>query len=72
MLDEYQARDESMITYLELAEELLERFKEYRIVHVPREENEQVDALAKLASATVNIWPKSISIIRLLQLSIVK
>ncbi|KAK0578080.1 hypothetical protein LWI29_004774 [Acer saccharum] len=27
VLDEYQARDESMITYLELAKELLERFK---------------------------------------------
>ncbi|KAK0593629.1 hypothetical protein LWI29_010571 [Acer saccharum] len=72
VLDEYQARDESMITYLELAKELLGRFKEYRIVHVPREENEQADALAKLASATINIWPKSISIIRLLQPSIVR
>ncbi|KAK0574759.1 hypothetical protein LWI29_028594 [Acer saccharum] len=55
VLDEYQARDESMITYLELAKELLGRFKEYRIAHVPREENEQADALAKLASATINI-----------------
>ncbi|KAK0595586.1 hypothetical protein LWI29_008081 [Acer saccharum] len=72
VLDEYQARDESMITYLELANELLKRFKEYRIAHVPREENEQADALAKLASATINIWPKSISMIRLLQPSIVK
>ncbi|KAK0573477.1 hypothetical protein LWI29_008553 [Acer saccharum] len=72
VLDEYQARDESMITYLELAKELLKRFKEYRIVHIPREENEQADALAKLASATINIWPKSISMIRLLQPSIVK
>ncbi|KAK0582161.1 hypothetical protein LWI29_022202 [Acer saccharum] len=72
VLDEYQARDESMITYLELAKELLERFKEYRIVHVPREENEKVDALAKLASATINIWPKTISMIRLRQPSIFK
>ncbi|KAK0591540.1 hypothetical protein LWI29_003551 [Acer saccharum] len=72
VLDEYQARDESMIAYLELAMELLERFKEYRIVQVPREENEQADALAKLASATINIWPKTISMIRLLQPSIVK
>ncbi|KAK0575700.1 hypothetical protein LWI29_005397 [Acer saccharum] len=72
VLDEYQAKDESMITYLELAKELLERFKEYRIVHVPREENEKADALAKLASATINIWPNNISMIRLLQPSIVK
>ncbi|KAK0575737.1 hypothetical protein LWI29_006119 [Acer saccharum] len=72
VLDKYQARDESMITYLELAKELLERFKEYRIVHVPREENEKADALAKLASATINIWPKTISMIRLRQPSIFK
>ncbi|KAK0571069.1 hypothetical protein LWI29_010549 [Acer saccharum] len=32
MLDEYQARDESMIAYLKLAKELLGRFKEYKIV----------------------------------------
>ncbi|KAK0585420.1 hypothetical protein LWI29_028232 [Acer saccharum] len=44
----------------------------YRIVHVPREENEKADALAKLASATINIWPNNISMIRLLQPSIVK
>ena len=31
VLDEYQARDESMIAYLKLAKELLGRFKEYRI-----------------------------------------
>ncbi|KAK0608421.1 hypothetical protein LWI29_030407 [Acer saccharum] len=61
-----------MITYLELAKELLERFKEYRIVHVPREENEKADALAKLESATINIWPKTISMIRLRQPSIFK
>ncbi|KAK0573745.1 hypothetical protein LWI29_012954 [Acer saccharum] len=61
-----------MITYLELAKELLERFKEYRIVHVPREQNEKADALAKLASATINIWPKTISMIRLRQPSIFK
>ncbi|KAK0598758.1 hypothetical protein LWI29_037707 [Acer saccharum] len=32
VLDEYQARDESMIAYLKIAKELLERFKEYIIV----------------------------------------
>ncbi|KAK0608127.1 hypothetical protein LWI29_025846 [Acer saccharum] len=56
VLDEYQARDENMIAYLKLAKELLGRFKEYIIVQVPREENEQ----AKLASATINIWPRTI------------
>ncbi|KAK0581633.1 hypothetical protein LWI29_016189 [Acer saccharum] len=72
VLDEYQARDESMIAYLELAKELLERFKEYKIVQVPREENEQANTLATLASATINIWLRTISMICLLQPSIVK
>ena len=57
ILDEYQARDESMIAYLKLAKELLGQFKEYKIVQIPREENEQADVLAKLASARINIWP---------------
>ena len=37
ILDEYQARDENMIAYLKLAKELLGRFKEYKIVQIPRE-----------------------------------
>ena len=40
VLDEYQARDENMIAYLKLAKELLGRFKEYKIVQIPREKNE--------------------------------
>ncbi|KAK0584674.1 hypothetical protein LWI29_016990 [Acer saccharum] len=72
VLDEYQARDENMIAYLKLAKELLGRFKEYRIIQIPREENEQADAFAKLASATINIWPRTIPMIHLLQPSIIK
>ncbi|KAK0573656.1 hypothetical protein LWI29_011551 [Acer saccharum] len=72
VLDKYQARDENMITYLKLAKELLGRFKEYRIIQIPREENEQADALAKLAFTTINIWPRNIPMIHLLQPSIVK
>ncbi|KAK0607913.1 hypothetical protein LWI29_022541 [Acer saccharum] len=55
VLDEYQARDENIIAYLKLAKKLLGRFKEYRNIQIPREENEQADVLAKLASATINI-----------------
>ena len=55
VLDEYQAKDENMIAYLKLAKELLRRFKEYKIIQIPREENKQADVLAKLASATLNI-----------------
>ncbi|KAK0589445.1 hypothetical protein LWI29_014410 [Acer saccharum] len=45
VLDEYQARDESMITYLELAKELLGRFKEYRIVHPSIVKSKEVGAV---------------------------
>ena len=61
-----------MAAYLKLAKELLGRFKEYRIIQVPREENEQANALAKLASATINIWPKTIPMIHLPQPSIIR
>ncbi|KAK1562785.1 hypothetical protein Q3G72_017018 [Acer saccharum] len=44
VLYEYQARDESMIAYLKLEKGLLGRFKEYKIVQIPGEKNEQVDA----------------------------
>ncbi|KAK0607172.1 hypothetical protein LWI29_010695 [Acer saccharum] len=66
VLDEYQARDENMIAYLKLAKVLLGRFKEYMIIQIPREENGQADALAKLASTTINIWPITIPMIHLL------
>ncbi|KAK1586417.1 hypothetical protein Q3G72_002350 [Acer saccharum] len=61
-----------MIAYLKLAKEPLGRFKEYKITQIPKEENEQADALAKLASATINIWPRTIPMIHLLQPSIIK
>ena len=40
VLDEYHARDEHMITDLDIAKRLLRRFKEYKITQIPREENE--------------------------------
>ncbi|KAK1565186.1 hypothetical protein Q3G72_020691 [Acer saccharum] len=43
VMDEYQTRDESMITYLELTKGLLGRFKEFKIVQIPKEKNEQIE-----------------------------
>ena len=37
VLDEYQARDEHMITYLDIAKRLLRKFKMYKISQIPRE-----------------------------------
>ena len=70
MLDEYQARDECMMAYLEIAKRLLRKFKEYKITQIPREENERVDALSKLASATNCIRSKTIPVAYLTRPSI--
>ncbi|KAK0578128.1 hypothetical protein LWI29_005447 [Acer saccharum] len=60
VLDEYQAREEHMIAYLDIAKRLLRKFKMYKIFQIPREENEKADALSKLASATISIRSKAI------------
>ena len=49
-----------MIVYLDVAKRLLKCFKVYKIIQIPREENEKVDALSKLASATTYIKSKII------------
>ncbi|KAK0575146.1 hypothetical protein LWI29_034598 [Acer saccharum] len=65
VLDEYQAREEHMIAYLDIAKRLLKKFKAYRISQIPREENEKADALSKLASATISIRSKAIPVAHL-------
>ncbi|KAK0602972.1 hypothetical protein LWI29_000043 [Acer saccharum] len=65
VLDEYQAREEHMIAYLDIAKRLLRKFKVYRISQIPREENEKADALSKLASATTSIRSKAIPVAHL-------
>ncbi|KAK0572787.1 hypothetical protein LWI29_037332 [Acer saccharum] len=65
VLDEYQAREEHMIAYLDIAKRLLKKFKAYRISQIPREENEKADALSKLASATTSIRSKAIPVAHL-------
>ncbi|KAK0596580.1 hypothetical protein LWI29_016986 [Acer saccharum] len=65
VLDEYQAREEHMIAYLDIAKRLLRKFKMYKIFQIPREENEKADALSKLASATMSIRSKAIPVAHL-------
>ncbi|XP_024027041.1 uncharacterized protein LOC112093216 [Morus notabilis] len=48
--EEYQARGERMGAYLRKVKEELAKFKSYEIQQVPRAENTNADALAKLAS----------------------
>ncbi|RDX61575.1 rnhA, partial [Mucuna pruriens] len=48
--NEYQARDLQMSRYKERAVQLAAGFEKFKLVHVPREQNERADLLAKLAS----------------------
>ena len=50
--DSYEARGEKMILYLKKVRELLKKFVRVQVKHVPRSENSQADALAKLAKAS--------------------
>ena len=50
--DSYDARGEKMILYLKKVRELLKKFLRVQVKHVPRVENSQANALAKLATAS--------------------
>ncbi|XP_013651718.1 uncharacterized protein LOC106356520 [Brassica napus] len=47
---EYQAKDDSMIQYLVVAQRLIKKFKSCKLTQIPREQNSQDDALANLGS----------------------
>ena len=48
----YEAKEERMKKYLEKVLRLVEKFREANFVQIPREENVEVDTLAKEASRT--------------------
>ena len=48
--DSYEARGEKMILYLKNVRELLKKFTQVQVRHVPRAKNTRADALAKLAT----------------------
>ncbi|XP_048605619.1 uncharacterized protein LOC125583099 [Brassica napus] len=48
---EYQAKDDSMIQNLAVAQRLIKKFKSCKLSQIPREQNSQTDALANLGSA---------------------
>ncbi|RDX77401.1 Retrovirus-related Pol polyprotein from transposon 17.6, partial [Mucuna pruriens] len=47
---EYQARDPQLTKYREQAAAMAFAFEKFTLIHVPRDQNERVDLLAKLAS----------------------
>uniref|UniRef100_A0A2N9ICH8 Uncharacterized protein n=1 Tax=Fagus sylvatica TaxID=28930 RepID=A0A2N9ICH8_FAGSY len=48
---EYEAREDRMTKYLKLVREAIKWFDEVKLVQIPREQNTEADALAKLASS---------------------
>ncbi|RDX67363.1 Retrovirus-related Pol polyprotein from transposon 17.6, partial [Mucuna pruriens] len=48
--NEYQTRDPQLARYKERAIKLAAGFERFELIHVPRDQNEQADLLAKLAS----------------------
>ena len=50
--DSYEAMGEKMILYLKKVRELFKKFIRVHVRHVPRVENSQEDALAKLATSS--------------------
>ena len=50
--DTYEAKSETMILYLKKVRNLLKKFALVQVRYIPREENSQADALAKLATAS--------------------
>ncbi|KAM1063652.1 hypothetical protein ACFX2A_028393 [Malus domestica] len=51
LLTEYEVRKNDLIPYFRLATQLLQEFETVTLEHVPRKENQMVDALANLASS---------------------
>ncbi|KAL0415903.1 UNVERIFIED_CONTAM: hypothetical protein Slati_3422200 [Sesamum latifolium] len=58
----YEAKEENMIQYLQLIEELKTSFNYFQIVQIPREENTKAGCLSKLVSALKDCRTKHITI----------
>ena len=50
--DTYEAKSKRMILYLKRVRDLVKNFMMVQVRHIPRTENSQVDALAKLTTAS--------------------
>lgn len=50
MTGEFQANEERMTKYLEKVKKLLDQFKSCHVTQIPISKNNEVDALARLAS----------------------
>ncbi|KAL0293344.1 UNVERIFIED_CONTAM: hypothetical protein Sradi_6942200 [Sesamum radiatum] len=58
----YEAKEESMIQYLQQIADLKTKFHHFQIIQIPREENAKVDSLSKLASSLEDCRTRHITI----------
>ncbi|KAL0290958.1 UNVERIFIED_CONTAM: Ribonuclease HI [Sesamum radiatum] len=58
----YEAKEESMIRYLQQIRNLKAKFHLFQIIQIPREENAKADSLSKLASSLEDCRTKHITI----------
>ena len=56
----YEAKDDTMATYVQRVRELTKLLKYFAITHISRSKNRQADALSKLASSSDDGKPKNI------------
>ena len=68
--DYYEAKGEKMILYLKKVRELLKKFIRVQVRHVPRTENSQADALAKLATTSQEDLDRRVPVEHLVEPSI--
>ena len=60
---EYEAKNERMELYLQIAKPLLASFKRIEVTHVPRTENQMVDAITNLETNALHPCNVEISVI---------
>ncbi|KAL0415854.1 UNVERIFIED_CONTAM: hypothetical protein Slati_3417300 [Sesamum latifolium] len=60
--EEYEAKEESMVQYLQQIEELKTKFKSFQLKQIPREKNIMADSLSKLASALEDCKTRRITV----------
>ncbi|KAL0415825.1 UNVERIFIED_CONTAM: Ribonuclease HI [Sesamum latifolium] len=59
---EYEAKEESMVQYLQQIEELKTKFKSFLLHQIPREENIKTNSLSKIASALEDCKTRRITV----------
>ena len=58
---DYEAKEETMTKYLRVVGELVKKFNRFGITQVPRDQNEEADQLARIATGQEHPVPSGIS-----------